>query len=77
MLNKNDEKEEKIKKADANIKGVPSVIGDEIIISIDGVDYKAKHREFKSGRKGYGLYGLCKIRGYPHRLSINLIEVGS
>jgi hypothetical protein len=48
---------------------------EEIIIDIDGVQLKAKHREFKSGRKGYGCYGMVKIRGYPHRVSINLIEV--
>lgn len=48
---------------------------DEIIIDIDGVEVKAKHRIFKSGRKGYGAYGMVKIKGYPHRVSINLIEV--
>jgi hypothetical protein len=48
---------------------------EDITIVIDGVEFKAKHRKFKSGRVGYGLYGLTKIRGYPHRLSINIIEV--
>jgi hypothetical protein len=48
---------------------------EEIIIDIDGVKLKAKYREFKSGRKGYGCYGMVKIKGYPHRVSINLIEV--
>lgn len=47
----------------------------EITIIIDGVELKAKHREFKSGRKGYGAYGMIKIKGYPHRISLNLIEV--
>ena len=50
---------------------------EDIIITIDGTDLVAKHREFKSTRKGYGVYGMIKIKGYPHRVSINLIEVGS
>jgi hypothetical protein len=48
---------------------------DDISIVIDGVEFKAKHREFKSGKFGFGVYGICKIRGYPHRISINLIEI--
>jgi len=48
---------------------------DEIPIIIDGIEVKAKHRTFKSGKKGYGAYGIVKIQGYPHRISINLIEV--
>lgn len=47
----------------------------EISIVIDGAEIKAKHRVFKSGKKGYGAYGIIKIKGYPHRVSINLIEV--
>ena len=50
---------------------------DEIPIVIDGTEIKAKHRVFKSGKKGFGAYGIIKIQGYPHRISINLIEVGS
>jgi hypothetical protein len=56
-------------------KGQPSQPGDEIDIIIDGVEFKAKHRVFKSGRRGYGLYGMARIKNFPHRLSINLIEV--
>lgn len=47
----------------------------EISVIIDGTEVKAKHREFKSGKKGYGAYGIIKIKGYPHRISLNLIEV--
>jgi len=52
-------------------------VNKEISIIIDGVEFKAKYRQFKSGRCGYGLYGLTKIKNYPHRLSINIIEVAS
>lgn len=47
---------------------------EEIEIIIDGNKFTAKHREFKSGKKGYGLYGTVKIDNYPVRMSINLIE---
>ena len=46
-----------------------------IKIVIDGNEFEAEHREFKSGRKGYGCYGTVKIDNYPHRLSLNLIEM--
>jgi hypothetical protein len=48
---------------------------EDIIIDIDGQKVTGKYREFKSGKKGYGAYGMIKIKGYPHRVSINLIEV--
>jgi len=48
---------------------------EDIEIVIDGEKITAKYREFKSKRKGYGAYGLIKIKGYPYRISINLIEV--
>lgn len=47
----------------------------EIKIVIDGEEMTAKYRKFKSGRKGYGCYGTVKIDKYPHRLSLNLIEM--
>lgn len=47
----------------------------DISIVIDGTEIKAKHRVFSSGKEGYGSYGIIKIKGYPHRISINLIEV--
>jgi|WetSurMetagenome_2_1015567.scaffolds.fasta_scaffold126552_5 hypothetical protein len=50
---------------------------EDITIVIDGTEFKAKHRTFSSGKKGYGVYGITKIKGYPHRISLNLIEVGS
>lgn len=46
-----------------------------IKITIDGIEFLAKYREFKSGKKGYGLYGIVKIDNYPYRVSLNLIEV--
>ena len=45
-----------------------------IKIVIDGIEKEAVYRIFKSGKKGYGLYGVIKIDGYPHRISLNLIE---
>lgn len=44
-------------------------------IKIGDVELEAKYRQFKSGKKGYGSYGIVKIEGYPHRLSLNLIEI--
>ena len=48
---------------------------EQIDINIDGIIVKAKKKEFKSGRHGWGAYGMIKIKNYPHRVSINLIEV--
>lgn len=47
----------------------------EIEIIIDGQKFYADKRVFKSGRKGYGVYGTVKIDNYPHRISLNLIEL--
>lgn len=46
-----------------------------IKIIIDGEERESSYREFKSGKKGYGLYGIIKINGYPYRISLNLIEL--
>lgn len=46
----------------------------DIKIVIDGEEFKAEYREFKSGKRGYGLYGTVKIDNYPFRISMNLIE---
>ena len=46
----------------------------DIKIVIDGQEFNAKYRQFKSGRKGYGLYGKTNIDNYPFRISLNLIE---
>jgi hypothetical protein len=46
----------------------------KIKIVIDGTEKEAEYRTFKSGKKGYGVYGVIKINGYPHRCSLNLIE---
>jgi len=47
----------------------------KIKIAIDGNEFEAEHRTFKSGKKGYGLYGTVNIDGKGHRISMNLIEM--
>lgn len=46
----------------------------KIKVKIDEVELEAEYRTFKSGKKGYGCYGVIKINDYPFRLSMNLIE---
>lgn len=46
---------------------VKIVIGEEVM--------EAEYRQFKSGKKGYGSYGVIKVNGWPCRLSLNLIEM--
>lgn len=48
---------------------------EKIKIVIDGKELEAEFREFKSGKKGYGSYGIVKINDYPYRLSLNLIKM--
>lgn len=48
---------------------------ESIKIIIDGEEFDAKAREFKSGKKGYGLYGRVKIDNYPYRISLNIFEM--
>lgn len=47
----------------------------EVKIKIGDNELVAKYREFKTGKKGYGVYGIFKINGWPCRLSLNLIEM--
>lgn len=47
----------------------------DIKIVIDGIEFTAKLRDFKSGKKGYGAYGMIKINDYPFRLSCNVIKM--
>ena len=47
----------------------------KVNIKIGNHDIVAEYREFKSGKKGYGAYGVYKINGWPCRLSLNLIEM--
>lgn len=61
-------KEEETKKDISNEK--PKV---KIKLGENKID--AEYREFKSGKKGYGAYGVFKINGWPCRLSLNLIEM--
>ena len=46
-----------------------------VIIKINDVEKVAGYRTFKSGKKGYGAYGIVKVNGYPCRMSLNLIEL--
>ena len=48
---------------------------EKIKIIIDGEEKEAEFRVFKSGKKGYGCYGIIKINDYPYRLSMNLIKL--
>ena len=47
----------------------------KITIEINGEKFEAEFREFKSKRKGYGLYGRIKINNYPYRICCNIIEM--
>jgi len=47
----------------------------EIEVKINGEKFKAEHRTFKTGRKGYGVYGRIVINGYPYRVNLNVIEM--
>ncbi len=51
-----------------------------IKVIIDGKEFEAEARVFKTGRKGYGLYKVIKILNsdkipYPHRISLNIMEL--
>lgn len=47
----------------------------KVKIIIGDIELEATYREFKSGKKGYGCYGVHKINNWPCRLSLNLIEM--
>lgn len=47
----------------------------EVKIVIEKNELKASYRKFKSGKTGYGCYGVIKVNGWPCRLSLNLIEM--
>lgn len=44
-------------------------------IKIGDHEMEAEFRKFKSGKTGYGVYGVHKINNWPCRLSLNLIEM--
>lgn len=46
-----------------------------VMIKIGDHEMEAEFREFKSGKTGYGAYGVFKINNWPCRLSLNLIEM--
>ena len=60
-------KDEKKKDISGEKPKVKVVLGDN--------EMEAEYREFKSGKKGYGCYGVIKINEWPCRLSLNLIEM--
>ncbi len=47
----------------------------KVRIIIGEIELEAEYREFKSGKKGYGCYGVHKVNNWPCRLSLNLIEM--
>ncbi len=47
----------------------------KIKVIIDKEELEAEFRTFKSGKQGYGSYGVVKINGYQYRLSLNLIKM--
>ena len=66
-------------KAESSKGEQPKVLLDgkkNIKIVIDGIEKEAVYREFRSKKRGYGLYGVVKIDGMPYRISLNLIEFG-
>ena len=48
----------------------------QIEVVIDGQKLIAKARDFQSGNKGFGLYGVLKIGEVNHRIIFNLIRLG-
>lgn len=48
---------------------------EKIKVIIDGQEFEAEQRTFSTGRKGYGLYARIVIKNYPHRISMNIIEM--
>lgn len=59
------------------VKETPGDLEDKPLVKIDigGEILEAKYREFKSGKKGYGAYGVIKVNDWPCRVSLNLIEM--
>jgi mRNA-degrading endonuclease RelE of RelBE toxin-antitoxin system len=57
------------------VKKMPEKEKEKIKVIIDGNEFEAEFREFKSGNKGYGLYGKVKIKDYPYRISMNIIQM--
>ncbi len=47
----------------------------KVKVKIGDHEMDAEFRKFKSGKTGYGVYGVFKINNWPCRLSLNLIEM--
>lgn len=48
----------------------------QVEVVIEGQKFVAKAKDFKSGNKGFGLYGAVKIADKTHRIILNLISLG-
>ena len=48
----------------------------QVEIVIEGQKFVAKAKDFKSGKKGFGLYGAVKIAEENHRIIMNLVRLG-
>lgn len=68
-----EEKTEEEKKAKEREK--IARLKDSVKIIVGEHELKAEYRKFKSGKMGYGVYGVFKINNWPCRLSLNLIEM--
>ena len=48
----------------------------QVEVVIEGQKFIAKAKDFKSGNKGFGLYGAVKVGDDNHRIILNLIRLG-
>lgn len=44
-------------------------------IKIDKNDFEAEERTFKSGKKGFGLYGKVEIDNDRYQMVINIVKI--
>jgi hypothetical protein len=47
----------------------------KIKIKIDEHEFDAEERTFKSGKKGFGLYGKVEIEGDRYQMVINIVKI--
>ena len=70
-----EEKKENKKEAEKENPEIEDPEKPPVKIVVGDHELEARYRGFKSGKKGYGVYGVHKINGWPCRLSLNLIEM--
>lgn len=46
-------------------------------VSIENNTYELEERTFKTGSRGYGLYGKIVVDGVRYQIACNIIEIGS